>query len=509
MTTIDGSRHLDLGNVGAPAGRFAMERGAAVRVVVGADAAATLCGQQAAWMAVNLLCRITEIIATIEIVAPDHTRTFDAIDLHSGRRGPLDVMLAEVARSVAGDAMGVTVGRPGDRAKVALVIGDGEPGPCDAAVYITARRWAAWVGSMPVATNFTDEAGAIGAYLAAALGVGELFKHCAVLLRPGDTPFDSFAISGWSRTAVVGVLDDLGDIGPETTDVDLGDIHLAGVGAVAHAFIAALRAVGARGRAVFVDGEPIDDTNLNRYLLATLDNIGDIKAELGAAQLRASGLAVFAANTKWENYMSGAVVPDDLPADLRDNVANGRFDTVFSFVDRNTARHTVQNAWPRRLLGASTPGLAFQVHDYDLAVGGQCIKCHNPLPTVETLEAVAERLLGLPEDEQRSVALNLGWTLEQLRDLTPANCAQLGAADLSRLGTTRPDFSISFVTAAAGVMAAAIALRAGTSEPFSAGQGRSLYFSFYVPELDAANHARKLGCDCGAAGGDLYQELWG
>lgn len=81
--------------------------------------------------------------------------------------------------------------------------------------------------------------------------------------------------------------------------VDLGLLHLAGAGAVGQACVLALAVSGASGTLRVVDPELLTMTNLQRYVLSTLPDVGVTKTELVARALGPVGWAVEQVPTPW------------------------------------------------------------------------------------------------------------------------------------------------------------------------------------------------------------------
>ena len=190
-------------------------------------------------------------------------------------------------------------------------------------------------GSEPASAAFAP-----AAMLAAALGVGELFRAL----------FSDRLADGREGPATWGLnLISLGE--PRETpeiprQVDLGEVHLAGCGAVGQAAVATLRELSLAGRLIAVDFDPLDEGNLQRYLLAAAADVGSSKPALVERALRDSGLAVEAVPTRW-----GA---DPRSAPGRQTVLSA-FDTKQARIELQSGLHRqVFNAWTQpRDLGVS------------------------------------------------------------------------------------------------------------------------------------------------------------
>lgn len=82
-------------------------------------------------------------------------------------------------------------------------------------------------------------------------------------------------------------------------DTALPVIHLAGAGAIGQSFILAMSALGLSGALVVVDPEGIELSNLQRYTLTTMADIGVLKVDLAATHLEASGWTATRVATPW------------------------------------------------------------------------------------------------------------------------------------------------------------------------------------------------------------------
>lgn len=161
----------------------------------------------------------------------------------------------------------------------------------DTSVSVFARGWNVYVDEAPV-----DEGAATApaALLAAALGVAELFR-----LVFGD------ALGRRGRSGAQPGSFNMITLGPPRADLsmpedlDLGEMHLVGAGAIGQAVAHTLAATGARGRLFAVDPEKIDLSNLQRYPLTRDSDVGAVKVDLLRERLRKSSLDVVPLAVAW------------------------------------------------------------------------------------------------------------------------------------------------------------------------------------------------------------------
>ena len=139
-----------------------------------------------------------------------------------------------------------------------------------------------------------DEAAPAAALLAAAMGVGELFRvvfadELGAHGRSGSRP---------AAFNLVTLAEPLGGL-PLAADVDVGEFRLVGAGAIGQAAAHTLAVAGARGSIVAVDPEKVALSNLQRYVLTTDADVGAVKVDLLRDRLAASGLEVDPVPSEW------------------------------------------------------------------------------------------------------------------------------------------------------------------------------------------------------------------
>lgn len=149
----------------------------------------------------------------------------------------------------------------------------------------------------------------------------------------------------------------------------------------------------------------------------------------------------------------------DLRGDMKDMERRDVFDVVLSAVDVNQSRQQIQGLRPRVVVGGSTDSLRAQSTSYGLAVGAECLACWNPVEDVKARAiAVEAELRNLSVGERRRRLSGKVVDLEASMAFLAADqpkCGQLGEADVRRFSASvTPEFSISFVSMGAAVMAA-------------------------------------------------------
>lgn len=161
----------------------------------------------------------------------------------------------------------------------------------DADVSVIASAWTVGVDAN---CNSEVPATAPAALAAAALGVGELFRvvfaeELGRRGRRGPQP---------GRINLV-TLGEASDVPSQLRPPELGEFALVGAGAIGQAAALTLAASGARGTMVTVDHEPIELSNLQRYVLARDGDVGATKVDLLRDRLASSEIDVVPVACRW------------------------------------------------------------------------------------------------------------------------------------------------------------------------------------------------------------------
>ncbi len=173
------------------------------------------------------------------------------------------------------------------------------------------------------------------ALAAGALGAGELFRTAFGPLmgararsKPTAGGFNLVTLAKWTPN-LQGLEDDL----------ELGDFHLIGAGAVGEGAAEVLRRVRVRGHVTVVDDQHVTEANLQRYVLAGDRDEGKLKTAVVERALEGGQLTVNSVSAKWGTH----------PAARPDAV-----NTVLVAVDSAGTRIAIQAALPHRIYNAFT-----------------------------------------------------------------------------------------------------------------------------------------------------------
>lgn len=234
-------------------------------------------------------------------------------------------------------------------------------------VTIDSDGWLAYVGrGRRHFRKYYHEQNPIGAGVAACFGTCEIFKN--LILK------DNFSehVESVCFSALDYSLDKQNPENPPLPEeVTLGKIQMIGVGAIGSAVLAFLDLLPIQGEIDLVDFDIIEFSNLNRYLIATIDDVGRSKVDVGQEYIsNRDHLNVSIFRGKYEEYVS--------------KVGRGEPDVVLPLVDNNEARHQVQMNMPPLAIYGTTGGWAITVARQK-ALEGDCIICRYPKKESEEL----------------------------------------------------------------------------------------------------------------------------
>jgi hypothetical protein len=269
---------------------------------------------------------------------------------------------------------------------------------------------------------------------AAAFACAELFRRI-FLQSPAERDFSLSLLDYGER---------LGEHQPLQNE-NIGDVAFVGVGAVGNAAIWALSRDNTRGGHLWlVDSETLTLLNLQRYVLATLNDISLPKVKIAYRATRATALEVIRCNTTLEQF---AAKTKPLPA------------TICISVDNVAGRRAAQALLPRLVVNGWTGERALGASWHYFSNGNACLAClyHPRSPGLSATEQAA-KAFGLPpdraamlwvsrqplsEEDLRTAAKSLGIDLMKLKPWAGKPLGELytdvvcGAVPLSVKGLDR------------------------------------------------------------------------
>jgi hypothetical protein len=243
------------------------------------DAAKTTEGKAAAGLAVNLLSRFYPRIGIVDLTRRDRDLT-EILALQARAINPAIEILDDV-----------------DHVTGMLAIG-GTRACAPAVFYLGSDGWIVKLSSKnPVGSG--DSGHAFGAGTAVCFGTANLFR----------TVFDAELGSGGGDEFAVSLIDLVPNAqklaNPSERSIDLGETHLVGAGAIGNATVWALReTTGLRGELLVIDGEKVDLSNLQRYVLTVQGSIEKFKVDIVAEELERSHIRVQPQRVRWGEYLA-------------------------------------------------------------------------------------------------------------------------------------------------------------------------------------------------------------
>jgi hypothetical protein len=531
------------GRLGSRLTDFSSHQPVSVAVAVADHVANRREAQHTTWMLLNLLARAEGVIASITVDCPGSAVLAPQVVPHiTGSGQPTAGEHLRDALIRAANAIGVVpvtaatsrIGTPVDDASGAgrhITVTDTPAAARDLAVYGRGWRAALHHAFLPAPDTISDSryvrgdaAGdaawlwalllapgesllPFGPYLAACLAAGDVYL--AVRMPAGQyTPARTYGWDCWTASPLASGIastgsksSEMGESGPDFSSLDLSGFALAGAGAVGAAWMHTLWACpGVHGDVPVVDADCDGVTldNLNRGVLFTRADIGQPKAVTAAAAAPAAA--------KWR--------PSQGPFESSGHAP----DVLVSAVDGNIARAALQNRYRPLTLSGSTRDL--RAESLRIFPGsGACLRCHNaPKPELSDEQARAAALAEGGGTLLRAAAEARALDpVELAAKLRRRDCDAMSERALIRLrelsGADVPEFSVGFVSGAAGVLLAGETVKVYLGATVTGkmnGDGStdhgptSVAFQFWRPHA-ATNGACHLGRDpqCPACDPDL------
>jgi hypothetical protein len=378
-------------------------------------------------------------------------------------------------------------------------------------IYPSARGWVAQVFHAPPVRGGIANPYAAGA--AAALACAESFRRVFKKTPPEkDTSVSllNYQTDGGSDVAI-----------PKH---NAGEVLVAGVGAIGNAGLWALsRDEKTTGGLFLVDPETVTLSNLQRYALATMADVGTSKVALARSNLRTSHWEVETRQMTLEQFQS-----EDREYPIPTTVVS---------VDNVDGRRSAQALLPRLAVSGWTGGDALGASWHVFARDAACLAClYHPHGKGMSAVEQAAKALGLSADRTallwvtrqplteldiHTAALTLGvkdsvlmpWRKKSLGDLyTDVVC---GAVPMDVTGVGRVEMvPLAHQSALAGLMMAAELVKrtdrklSGLSQPEPLVSWDNIMQS--VPEIWSKPRAREPGCICGDPDyQSVYRQRWG
>lgn len=295
-----------------------------------------------------------------------------------GRGGSLRAELVELAQAINPDIEFV-----GGAPTVRVVAGRT---PCEGAattIYMGSSRWLALLStSTPVGSGQSGLA--FGAGGAACLAAANVFRAVFGKQLTAGALDDEVCFSSFDFTTGEGASNPR-----SAATFDLGEAHLVGLGAIGNGVVWALqRTAGLGGKLDLIDHEPIELSNLQRYVLALQCHLGVAKAELAEGCLAQSAITAKGFPHNWQTYLAER--------------GDWRLERVAVALDSAADRILVQGSLPKRILNSWTQAGDLGVSRHSFDGPGACLAClYLPKGEAPHEDELIANAVGIPEPESR------------------------------------------------------------------------------------------------------------
>lgn len=295
------------------------------------------------------------------------------------------------------------------RASVCVAVGDTIVSAECPVFYIGSDGWRAKLSSRePIGSGASSNP--FGAGAAACFGAANVFRTIFADQLPRGGPDESINLSILTYTQ--------GGASVRTRfdKIDMGDVHLVGLGAIGNGAIWALsRARGLRGNLHLVDHEDVDLSNLQRYVLALQDDVGSAKALMAANAFSDTEFDIDPHPVKWAEHLNTR--------------KNWLFERVAVAVDNAPDRIAIQGGLPKWIVNSWTQGMDLGVSRHEFDGVRACLACLY-MPTGKIKD----------EDEQIADELRMPEAKLEIRALLQTN-KPVDAAFVERVAKA---FELSF-----------------------------------------------------------------
>lgn len=449
--------------------------------------------QHTAWMLLNMLCRLQGVVNIVRLNCPSEIDVLPKLSPLIKKGESLAEALISGARAIGSPQEGFAAVELSSRQSSDIVISVGFEFRADATFCAVGNGLCGGIFSRQLAppARFSDLA--VGPYIGACLAAGEIFR----LVR-----LNSYVPE---RQLFLSALDHSHSVEPLWSDLDIKDqlrsVLLVGVGAVGSALLHALYSSQVRGTIGLADNDErgVDRTNLGRYSLFGWAALDKPKASEAAQLLRKAEFRAVPHDGGFEHFFLGAEKPQ----------------IVLSAVDKNSARHALQEHYAPLFISASTYNLRAEVLRCGPPSVGACLACFNPIETERRSEDEIRALLR----ERPEVAANLCEKLNLDVNRVAAwirerKCSETGDRLVEELRTDDGSvaaFAVGFVSVLAGTLLAAELLKtiSRSAGPLDEVRNRAV-FQFQKPAaVTNASHFYPRDEQCTACSpGNLGAQIW-
>ncbi len=179
---------------------------------------------------------------------------------------------------------------------------------------------------------------------------------------------------------------------PVLKTVDIGEFHLAGLGAIGNGFLWAFARLACRGDLHLIDPDELELSNLQRYAMTTREDVQKPKANLAQGWLAQCGVTPHVHQMDWERYAG--------------TKGDRRFEHVGVAVDTEKTRINIQASLPKMVFNGWTSAGEFGVSWHRFTGQDACLAClYMPEKKTPNFDQILARALHLPEDNDTLIDL--------------------------------------------------------------------------------------------------------
>lgn len=344
-----------------------------VALVFGDQAASTTEGKVAVELTANLLARL---YPNVTIIAYGPSATAFASIVTEQVRAINPLIDAEVLEGSASSCDAI--------ATIAVVIGDDAPFAGKPAIHIGSSGWTAYCSAHAARTCGTTNI-PFGAAAAACIGSANVFRY-VFAEELGGSGLDSDVALSLATYSQRSHPPEDGSIG----EVDIGTIHLAGLGAIGNAFLWTLAKVPTLAGTIHgIDPEVIQASNAQRYVLTTSGDDGRSKTDVAIGFLGKEnpGVKFVPHKMTWGEFLATEPPP-------------WRLERVVVALDSSVDRIGVQASLPRWICNGWTQPGDLGVSRHRFRRGEACLTClYFPSGTIKNEDQLVAEAVGLAGHE--------------------------------------------------------------------------------------------------------------
>ena len=341
--------HLNL-----PSDRFLSElKASKVAVIIDEDLMHTYRGQHMLAACINLLTRcyvnIDVFLPKVDVASIFNIPLLERISVDE---------LVSMHLKINPNSLFRVNPKPHVKYDVALIIGENKPIEADWNIYINSSGWLSYVSTEKPKSFSGDRQNPIGPLVAACYGSTETFKILInKIFKTKFNPASSLTFSaldyGINRTAW--------HIASLPNKIPVDEIWLVGAGAIGTAVAYTLASlVAVSGRLIIIDPEIVDVSNLNRYVLVDITEIGLPKVNVVKRKLEKKAYVEVFKGT-YQKYGNA-----------------DKLGLVVVTVDNANTRWDVQLDFPKVVLNGGMYANSFTISRHDDFLRKACLGCLYP-----------------------------------------------------------------------------------------------------------------------------------